>query len=145
MRYPSFVGCAARGRLGRLLVGGLLLGHFEWEGRGASLRRRLLGRVVGRVVERPFRWRWRCRGRRLWVAWAATVVEVAFVIAAVPLVVVFLARRVVSDWPRSAQRLLAERTDLVWAAVVVVVVVVLALWWAVCRRWAARVRHWGLP
>jgi hypothetical protein len=43
----------------------------------------LMGRVGWRVVGRPFRGRWRCRGRRLWVARVVVGVVIATVVVVV--------------------------------------------------------------
>lgn len=61
----SSAGCEARGRLGLLLVGGLLKARFGEEGRLVRLQQLLLVRLVGRAVGRPFLGRLRCLGRRL--------------------------------------------------------------------------------
>src|ERR1700712_3055751 len=113
----SFVGYVVRGRLGLLLVGGLLRVRFEGEGLWVRLllqRRRV--RPVGLVVGRPFRARLRGLGRRLWVGGAVFVIVVAtgfesVVVAglAVAVIVLVLAQVAELALVRQQERSLAER------------------------------------
>jgi len=150
----SFAGCVARGRLGLLLVGGLLRVRFEGEGLWVRLlRRRLLMRPVELMVGRTSRVRLRCLGPRLWVAWAVFVIVVAtgfesVVVAglAVAVIVLVLAQEAELALVRQQERSLAERTALVWAAVWIVhySAAVLALRSAMRRWWSAQ-WHLGRP
>lgn len=139
----SFGGCEARGRLGLLLAGGLLKGHFGAEGRLVRLfLRRLMGRPVGRVVGRPFLGRLRCLGRRLRAVFVMVVVvatEFESVVVAVLLAAVIAMPLAQEALTRQQERSLAERAALVWTAVWVVhSAAVLGLRSAMRRWWSAR-------